>query len=152
MQCHSGCALVRIESLCKACCTSLRRRCMYDTCSSSAYHSGRICKESLASIFIRHRCAYLRRQTGGGCLVSSRRWLCRMGAIGNQPMPPTKFCLEGPHQQHDLWLSSLSVSAFYLEPTGLHEKSTRWESKRTTWTHRVSSRYAAMTEPSPVVC
>ena len=46
----------------------------------------------------------------------------------------------------------ICVCLRYLEPTGLHEKSTRWESKLTTWTHHVSSWYAVITEPSPVAC
>ena len=57
-----------------------KKRRMYDTCScSKAYHSGRECKESLAFMFIRHRCAYFRLQTDSWWLPCSSSEACVVG-------------------------------------------------------------------------
>ena len=51
---HSGCALMIIEGLIKSCRTSIKKRRMYDTCSSRAYHSERKCKKLDIHIYHLH--------------------------------------------------------------------------------------------------
>ena len=65
-------------------------------CGCIAYHSGRKCKESSAFIFIRQR-LHVRLQTGGCCLVvvNLRRWLCRVGVTGHQPINVSNHVLIG---------------------------------------------------------
>ena len=54
MHFHSGCALMIIEGLIKSCRTSIKKRRMYDTCSSRAYHSERKCKKLDIHIYHLH--------------------------------------------------------------------------------------------------
>ena len=137
---RSGCGLmiIDIQRITKSASPRSKARLMHVTCSSRAYLSGRKCQESLALIFVRHRCLHFRLQTGGGCLVvvSMRNWLCRVGGIGHQPMLPTNqylyFDWKG-HTSHATCSCPRFLWMRCLEPTGLHE-STRWES-----THNLDS-------------
>ena len=133
---------------------------MHDTCSSRAYHDGHKCKDSLALIFIRHRCLLFRLKTSGGCLGVVRVTSLVASCGGHKP--PTNQCHQ-PAQTNVLigratrltqLLAVFTLCLRYLEPagpTGLHE-STRWESTHDLDSNHVSSWYEIITEPSSVEC
>ena len=126
MQFHSGCALMMIESLRKSCCTSLKKRRVHDTCSKIVYHSAWKCKESLALIFIRHRCLHFRMQTYGGCLVVVKL-VSLVASCGEHrlpistPTPPTRtsqcFDWKG-HTSNTTCSCPHYLCLRYLGPTG----------------------------------
>ena len=95
-----------------------------------------------------------RLQAGGTCLVVKLASLVVSCGGHRPPTNATNQCFD--------WKATRATRLVYtcpqhlymrhLDPTGLHEKSTRWESNFTTWTHNISSWYAVITETSPVVC
>ena len=93
----------------------IRDRCVCDTCSSRPYHSGRKYKESLALIFIHHRCLHFRLQRGGGCLVVVELASLVVSCGGHRP--PTNATNQRfdwkDHTHTCTELSSLSMSALF---------------------------------------
>ena len=96
-----------------------------------------------------------RLQTGSSCLVVVKLASLVVSCGGHRPPNnATNQCVDWKTTRATWPVYSCPhfLCLCYLEPTGLHEKSTRWGSKLTSWIHHVSSQNAVITEPSPVVC
>ena len=129
---------------------------MHDTCSSRAYHDGHKCKDSLALIFIRHRCLLFRLKTSGGCLGVVRVTSLVASCGGHKP--PTNQChqpaqtnvLIGRATRGTRLVAVLTISVCVIWSRRGCTRA-RHGNQPTTWTHHVSSWYAVITEPSSVV-
>ena len=81
-----------------------------------------------------------------------RRWLFRVGATGHQPMPPIDVLIRRPHEQHDLYIAVLITCVCVIwSGRGCTRRAQYGTKKLTIWTH-VSSWYAVLAAPRPVVC
>ena len=82
-----------------------------------------------------------RLQTCGSCLVVVELASLVVSCGGHRP--PTnatnqRFDWKATQATRFVYSCPRDLCLHYLEPTGLYEKSTRWESKLTTWIHHVS--------------
>ena len=87
-------------------------------------------------------------QTYGSCLVMVELASLVVSRGGHRPPTnATNRCFDWKATRATRFVYSCPryLCPRYQEPTGLYEKSTRWESKLTTWTHHASSWYAVIT-------
>ena len=121
---------------------------MCDMCSSREYHSARKCKESLAFIFICHRCLHFRLHTGGdGCLVVELASLVVSCGGNRPPTIATNQCFDWRATRVTRLVVILIICVCVFRSRRGYTRA-RDGSQLTTWTHYVSSCYAVISEPS----